>query len=433
MNALDFEHLLKRTIGLDARSIGSSAVEMAVKRRMAARGSADLAGYWEQVQGSEIELQELVEAVVVPETWFFRDPHVFKALGELAKEAWPALPPGRELRLLSIPCSSGEEPYSMAMTLLSAGVPPERFHIDGVDVSQQILERARNGIYGQNSFRGTSAVLCDPYCEPIGSRRRVIDPVRARVSFRSDNLLGETFLAGEANYDFIFCRNLLIYFDRPTQGVAIRRLERLLNPEGYLFVTAAEASLPLSQGFTSVKIPLAFAYRKTQAGALPSTRPAAPAIPSPVPRAAAPVVASRTVPRPPPAPLAPLAPISSRPPAPATSESDLDRAARLADLGRLAEAAELCEAYLRKHKTSARALYLLGLTRDAAGDLPAAREAYRQAVYLEPNHQEALAHLALVTAKLGDADGARRLDERARRLQEKLKRTASAAGPGEAA
>jgi chemotaxis protein methyltransferase WspC len=106
----------------------------------------------------------------------------------------------------------------------------------------------------------------------------------------------------------------------------------------------------------------------------------------------------------------------------AKGKVDLEQASRLADEGRLREAADICEAHLRQEKTSVRARYLLGLVRDAAGELAAARDQYRQVLYLDPNHHEALMHLALVTAKLGDEAGARQLRERARRVEAKLKR-----------
>jgi chemotaxis protein methyltransferase WspC len=97
----------------------------------------------------------------------------------------------------------------------------------------------------------------------------------------------------------------------------------------------------------------------------------------------------------------------------------LDEAERLANQGRLAEAAKHCEAHLREHGPSAEVLYLLGLVRDASGSQARAAEAYRKALYLDPNHHEALIHLALLVAERGDGAGAQVLQQRARRLQPK--------------
>ena len=110
-----------------------------MQERQSACHLGDVHAYLERVRVSGTELQALIEAVVVPETWFFRDRHAFVALARLAREEW--LPSHREgaLALLSLPCSTGEEPYSMAMALLDADVPANRFRVDAVDISTRSL------------------------------------------------------------------------------------------------------------------------------------------------------------------------------------------------------------------------------------------------------------------------------------------------------
>ncbi|NEM46493.1 MAG: chemotaxis protein CheR, partial [Xanthomonas perforans] len=100
------------------------------------------------------EQQALVEAVVVPETWFFRYPESFAALVNLARERSTHLAGARPLRILSLPCSTGEEPYSIAMALLDGGLPGDGFRIDAMDISEVNLQRAERALYGRNSFRG---------------------------------------------------------------------------------------------------------------------------------------------------------------------------------------------------------------------------------------------------------------------------------------
>jgi chemotaxis protein methyltransferase WspC len=129
------------------------AIERAILERQTANRLADTRAYFARVWTSKAELQALVEAVVVPETWFFRDPGAFDALSSVVRHG--ALPMATEpLRLLSVPSSSGEEPYSIAMALLDAGVPSARFQVDAMDISQVALERAAAAVYGRNSFRG---------------------------------------------------------------------------------------------------------------------------------------------------------------------------------------------------------------------------------------------------------------------------------------
>src|SRR5690606_15514514 len=142
MTASRFEQLLDRAIGLNPLSVGSSAIERAVERRIKACDLADADAYWELVQQSHDELQELIEAVVVPETWFFRDPPAFAAMVRFVSER-ATHDRSRPQRLLSLPCSTGEEPYTMAMALLDAGVAPGCFRIDAVDVSARSILRAQ--------------------------------------------------------------------------------------------------------------------------------------------------------------------------------------------------------------------------------------------------------------------------------------------------
>src|SRR5918995_1843850 len=114
-------------MGLDAHSIGSSAIERAVRQRLLDCQLPDIQAYLLRLRASDSELQALIEAVVVPETLFFPEPHAFAAMARTATQAWLPAHPGRTLRLLSLPSSTGEEPYSMAMALLDAGFPAHRF------------------------------------------------------------------------------------------------------------------------------------------------------------------------------------------------------------------------------------------------------------------------------------------------------------------
>lgn len=140
-----FERLLKSRIGLDASSVGSAVIERAVRQRMSGLALHDEDEYWMRLNGSPGEVQALIEAVVVPETWFFRYPESFTTLARLAFERLPSLGGGRALRILSLPCSTGEEPYSIVMALLDAGLSEYLFEVDALDVSARVIERASLG------------------------------------------------------------------------------------------------------------------------------------------------------------------------------------------------------------------------------------------------------------------------------------------------
>ena len=263
MPPTDIELLLKKRMGLDVASVGRSSIERAVAQRMTECGARKAGEYARLVADSEKELQELIEAVVVPETWFFRDREAFSALAQLAITEWLPANPNSTVRLLSIPCSTGEEPYSIAMAMGDAGFPLERVHIDAVDISALSLQSAEAGIYRKNSFRGASLEFRNRHFTAGSDGYHIRKDIQRHVHFRKGNLLDEGFLAGNAPYDFMFCRNLLIYFDEETQNRAVNTLTRLLSGRGVLFIGPSESGLFLRHDFVSAKIPLAFAFRKS--------------------------------------------------------------------------------------------------------------------------------------------------------------------------
>jgi chemotaxis protein methyltransferase WspC len=416
MGATDFEDLLKASIGLNAASIGSSAIERAVQERVRACNLLNPQVYWERVRDSGAELQKLIEAVVVPETWFFRGRESLAALARLGHEEFRPRPEWA-LSLLSLPCSTGEEPYSMAMALLDASIPAHRFRIDAVDISTCALRQAEHAVYGRNSFRGHDLAFRDRHFEATSEGYRLSEAVRRQVHFQQGNLLATGFLPGVELYDVIFCRNVLIYFDRATQDSAIVVLKRLLKPEGALFVAPAETALPSSHDFVSTNLPSAFAFRKS--GAVPP-RPKRVPVPLKSSSIGRPMATAVSALRPSRA-ISPAQAADSRTSLATETSADIGEAMRLADQGHLVEAATACAEHLRQHGPSAEAFHLMGLVRDATGNHLEAVAYSRKALYLEPNHYVTQIHLALLMEKQGDTEGAQVLRNRARRLEQQHK------------
>jgi chemotaxis protein methyltransferase WspC len=322
------------------------------------------------------------------------------------------------LRVLSLACSTGEEPYSIAMALLDTGLGPQHFCIDAVDISQKALYWARGAVYGRHSFRGDDLVFRERYFERSHQGYRICERVRDMVTFRHGNALDADLLADQEPYDAIFCRNMLIYFDEPARSRAMKVLDRLLTPEGLLFVGYAETGLFLASGYVPVRYPRAFAYRK--AGAL-HERQCAPQSPSPArPRTPRDPGQQPASPHPrqwPPSPAAPGAvsrELSSPGHAPASA---LETARRLADQGELEAAATLCESSMRAHGPSAQVYVLLGLIRQASGNAAQAEHCFGRALYLQPDHYEALIYLALLLEHRGETAMATVLRQRAQRAQ----------------
>ena len=406
----EFAKLLNLATGLNPDSVGLSVIESAVKTRALACGARNLQDYWEHVQASDGELQELIDEAVVPETWFFRDREAFAAMAQALGKSLPPYPQ-QQLRLLSLPCASGEEPYSMAMALLAAGVPGASFRIDAIDISVRLLQRARQAVYRNNSFRGNKLDYRDRFFAPLDREFRVADAVRSQVHFRHGNLLDPGLVSQVQAYDCIFCRNVLIYFDRATQDRAVQLLARLLKADGLLFVGSSESGLMLNNHFVSAKLPQAFAFRK-EAHALAEAKTVSARTLAPKRNGA------RKAPGPGAKPkvkrFAATLP-DAKMAKPPRSDTDLEQIFEFANQGRLIEALQRCEEFLRTRGPSVQAYHLMGLVHDATGMHQQAEQCYRKALYLDPSHHEALIHLAFLLEKQGDAAGAQRLHLRAKR------------------
>ena len=385
------EDLLRLRTGLDVSAIGPESFQRLIRLRMKKAGVKDIGSYRHLVESSGSEWEELVESVVVTETCFFREREPFSAFIHLFRSEWLPTHPVETLHILSVPCASGEEPYSVAMTLADAGFPQNRFQIDGIDISRKALEQARRGVYRNNSFRGVDMTFRDRYFTRRENGFLLNPSLRQNVHLRYGNLLDDVAWNPGVRYDYIFCRNLLIYFDAVAQKRAFARLRLLLNPAGVLFVGPAEIPLALEMGFSNISIPRAFACRawpecselplrsRTHSAMLPAAEQGS-------------VVMRRA------------------------GSADLIDAGRLADEGKLKEAAEICHAYLRQHKASAHAYYLLGLVHDADRQ-PEASDYYHKALFLEPDHYETLWQLALMAQNNGELTRACALKQRAERAR----------------
>ncbi len=410
-------NVLSALRSMTGMNLAHSTVERAVKRRMEATGQRQCEAYAETLD--ETELRELLELVVVPESWLFRDPQAFAAAVEFVRAQ---LAGGAALvRILSVPCAGGEEPYSMAMALCDAGVLPRAFMIDAVDISAACIARAEAGVFGRNAFRANDLSFRDRYFSAAGDDvYRIDDQLRARIRFARGSLL-EGPLGSARQYDVIFCRNLLIYFDEPTTAAAIARLSAHLSDDGMLLAGYAEVPSFVRHGFAPLPHRQAFALRKDikrpavpARAALPGRRP--PALPTPATPASPAATRARSGPAarqaPPATTPAPTAPAGT---AAVGEETLLQHARALADAGRLMEAHSACREFLAQQPESADAHFILGLLAESAGQQADAETQLKRCLYLQPDHYDALCHLALLQEQGGNSSAAAALKARAAR------------------
>jgi chemotaxis protein methyltransferase CheR len=216
------------------------------------------------------EQQRMVSHLTNNETYFFREQpqldvfsgHVLRAVKDRKAKRGE-----RGFQVASIGCSTGEEPLTLAMILFESG---QFFwgwdvRVFGLDVDDAALEKARRGIYHQNSLRAVTAPVLEKHFAPDGTGVRVRESIRRTVSFRQGNLLDAESYRALAPLDVLFCRNVLIYFSDASVQRAVRLFHDALQPGGYLFLGHAESLARVTSSFVPIRFQGAIVYQKPEA------------------------------------------------------------------------------------------------------------------------------------------------------------------------
>jgi chemotaxis protein methyltransferase CheR len=241
-----FQALINREAGIWLAPVKKALLVGRLARRLRELGIGSYAEYYERVVGNEGERVRMLDAICTNETQFFREPRHFEFLDQRVFPAWRAeAEAGRRPRHASVwsaACSTGEEPYSLAMALLSA-LPGWSVEVLASDLSTKVLARAEAGIWPierakQIPRSHLAAYMLQGYGSQAGLMKAGPE-VRAAVRFERVNLAGERWPDGP--FDLVFCRNVLIYFDRETKIRVVGRLLDRLDPSGFLFLGHAES------------------------------------------------------------------------------------------------------------------------------------------------------------------------------------------------
>lgn len=425
MAFIKIKKLLKSHIGLNAESIGSSSIERAISHRMEHTGLSSEASYYSLLNKDEKEFDELVEEVVVPETWFFRNKTPFDALCNCVSEMssvrrdYSVLEP---IRLLSLPCATGEEPYSIAMALYEAGLGEIDFHIDGVDISKRAISKARRAIYGKHSFREDGVDIQDKYFKKTRSGFQLIPEIHDRVSFDKVNIITDSIFSSNEYYDIIFCRNLLIYFDRETQESVLNKLRMMLKPDGYLFVGHAETTPVSKRYFEKLDMPKSFAYRKkstkdndkavNKSGSVDKLKEIYDQL---VEVTRKDTLLSNKIKN-------PKELVKEKISSGRGIKTQWGKVERLIDGAHYDEAVSFCESILEGDPENADGYYYLGLISNLCGSHGGAESLLKKAIYLSPNHLKALSLSVVIAEHRGDDDNAEYFRRRETKARERNKR-----------
>ncbi|AJE02015.1 CheR family methyltransferase [Geobacter pickeringii] len=468
-----FADFLEAETGLHFDQRNLKLLERGLRSRMAALKLGSFTEYFDYLlryAGARGELSRLLTFLTVGETSFFRYPYHFDALRRfIIPEIAQRRGEGRKrLRIWSAGCSTGEEPYSLAITVIDT-LPDWRewdIAIVATDLNGASVRRAQEGIYGDRTLRGAAPECRQRHFTKSGTGWQVGEEARRLVEFGILNLQGGRFPSSgdeEPGFDVIFCRNVMIYFDLATMERLVAKFAEALAPGGYLFLGHSESLLQLSSRFERLSHGSGFYYRRREGHGTVVPREMAPAPVTPGPFAVTRERGARPALRPPlPSPLRPAeeagTPAPLRPPRATPAEEpprDLFREARIlfdaeeyggaaallgelllrephhtgallmrgtirANGGRFGEALADCDAALAVDDLLAEAYLVRGLIREAAGEVEEAADDYRRALLLDMD--AVMPHYALgrLLERLGRPQDGRRELRNALRTLERL-------------
>lgn len=230
------------------------------------RQAQSVKSYIAMLRGDPRELELLINSFTVNETYFFREMHQLKCLSNsILPDIIRTKGAGDRIRIWSMPCSSGEEPYSIAIWLLEHWPLVDAYNIEivGSDIDSAILRQAVEGYFGPRSLSRLPNDVLDRYFDPESNQqRRIIGDLRESVTFVKGNIVDRHSIAALGHFDVIFCRNLLIYFDEAAREKAVHNLHQLLYPGGYILLGHTESMSRITETFEAVRFPDAIVYRE---------------------------------------------------------------------------------------------------------------------------------------------------------------------------
>ena len=242
--------------------LGGSKQELLLGRihaRVAELGLSGPEAYLELIGEKRSELQRFVNAITTNVTAFFREPDHFRLLHRAARTAGDR---GDRLRIWCAAASTGEEPWSIAMTLVDAlGPRAKSCEIIATDINSEVLDRARDGVYSPKRVQDLGPELRRRFFEDEGGRYCIRPELHDLVDFRRSNLVKGTW-GVKGPFDVVFCRNVMIYFDRGTRARIVLRISRLLRPGGLLLVGHSESLAGIQAGLESKRSSV---YQRPQA------------------------------------------------------------------------------------------------------------------------------------------------------------------------
>ena len=259
------EFLYART-GMQFNETKRYYIDRRVAERMAANNAASFAAYFLQLRSDAVEAEQLINSFTVNETYFYREEHQFRCLSRsILPEIVENRAPGDKIRIWSVPCSTGEEAYSIAIWLLENWRLVDAYNIEivGSDIDTRALGDAVAGYFGERALSRLSPQVRDAYFEAEQKgQRRIVGDLRESVSFTSVNLIDPASTIAHGSFDVIFCRNALIYFDDLSRRTAVQNLYAQLNPGGFVCLGHSESMSRITDLFKMRRFEDAIVYQR---------------------------------------------------------------------------------------------------------------------------------------------------------------------------
>lgn len=209
------------------------------------------------------DLSRLFDAVTTNETYFYREPDQLNIfVNEIMPKIVSQKTGNKNIRIWSAACSTGEEPYMLAMMLLEKGYSPKQFEIYGSDLSEAVLHSAKNAVYNSYSVRNIPTYFLNKYFSGTEQTYSLNSSIKNMVRFMKINLIDDKSTRSLRSSDVIFCRNVLIYFDVKSKQKAASHLFDCLNPGGYLFIGSSESLHNITRAFRPNVLNKVIAYQK---------------------------------------------------------------------------------------------------------------------------------------------------------------------------
>ena len=432
-----FRDILRESIGLKSDLIQDNILRVALRDLSTTLG--DNPNLWlESVKTDPAIRHQFCEHFTVGETWFFRDWTPFACLKQFAEDFRNRNGSSRPIRILSIPCSTGQEPWSMAMQFAWTGWTADQVAIDALDLNQASLAAMKTRLYKNFSRRESNQeanLMLDHYTRPLADGFEVDPQLVKYVKIHHGNILDPQLdpTGCGAKYDVIFSRNLFIYLDIPSRAKAMANLLRLLDKDGILYFGHAEGSVIEGHGLVPWNSSFTFAFTRSKSVPVsnevkpvrldrntvvtPANAPTIPAPPKkqnvdPKPKnfTSSGKIAESKKETPPQKAIAPP---------PSGVDDQIAKAQMEADAGNLANAAILYQGLLKNQPMNGKLWRMAATVEQARGQAEEAIRMYDRALYLDPKDAETLRMLSLIRRQRGEIARAEQLERRLASLGQK--------------